>query len=93
MRGLGLGPAFKKLEGRLGAAVERVVCRPVAQITLELGRNKDSDSGSPRGVDEVELLVAGDGRDDEVYPLQRVSQVLDIVIVDNGNLAAGAVFV
>ena len=73
------------------AAVEGVVRRPMAQVTLKLGRDKDPYAGPPGSVDEVELLVAGNSGDDEVHALKGVPQILDVVVIHDGDLASGTV--
>lgn len=84
----GLGPALEQVAGRRGVVVERIAgLGPVADRALELRGHEAADAGAPGRVDEVDLLGAGDGRDHEVDPLEREAEILDVVVVDHGDLA------
>lgn len=59
---------------------------------LKLGRDEAPDAGAAGGVDEVELLVVGDGGDEEVDAAEDVVQALDVLEIYQGELAGRKVF-
>jgi len=64
----------------------------VSQSAFELRRNESTNAGPPGRVDQVELFVPTDGRDDDINTLQRVAQVIDIIVVDDSNLNTQVLF-
>ena len=68
-----LRPTVQKVQGCMRTAVERISRRPVVEIALELGRDKQPNPCPPGRVDKVELLRVRDGRDEKVDSLEGIS--------------------